>query len=112
MAKYTTYLKGNFHETLNYIHNELMNSSASISFEEQELFQNDDTFCAVNVYERYSYLGGNRCSLSLALFGRNGDIRLTAITSGGSQAVFLKINTIGENSFLKVLIRIIEDMNK
>lgn len=112
MAKYTTRLKGSFYGTLAVIHDELMNSSASISIEEQERFQNGDTHCAVNVYERYSYFGGNRCSLSLTLFGKDDDIRLTAITSGGSQAVFFKINTIGENAFLDVLIKIVEGLNK
>lgn len=112
MAKYTTHLKGSFYGTLAVIHDELMNSSASISIEEQERFQNGDTRCAVNVYERYSYFGGNRCSLSLTLFGKDDDIRLTAITSGGSQAVFFKINTIGENAFLDVLIKIVEGLNK
>ena len=40
-------------------------------------------------------------SLTLTLF-QNGDspIRLSAITAGGSQAVFFKVNTLGEESFL------------
>ncbi len=46
-------------------------------------------------------IGGNRLSLTLTLF-QNGDspIRLSAITAGGSQAVFFKVNTLGEESFL------------
>ena len=33
----------------------------------------------------------------------NGDIKLSAITSGGSQAMFFKINTWGEETFLDKL---------
>ena len=45
-------------------------------------------------------MGGNRLSLTLTMF-QNGDspIRLSAITAGGSQAVFFKVNTLGEESF-------------
>ena len=110
MAKYTTTLKGKFYDVLNSIHTYLMNSSASISYEDHEDFSSGDIRCAVNVYERYSYFGGNRCSLSLTLFGTDDNIKLTAITSGGSQAIFFKINTIGENSFLNVLMEIVEKM--
>ena len=46
-------------------------------------------------------VGGNRLSLTLTLF-QNADspIRLSAITAGGSQAVFFKVNTLGEETFL------------
>lgn len=33
----------------------------------------------------------------------NGPIQLSAITSGGSQAMFFKVNTLGEESFLDKL---------
>ena len=49
-----------------------------------------------------AWAGNNRVSLSVTLF-QNGDegIHLSAITSGGSQAVFFKINTWGEEAFLR-----------
>ena len=33
----------------------------------------------------------------------DGQIRLSAITSGGSQAVFFKVNTLGAESFLDTI---------
>ena len=62
----------------------------------------DKARCSVRVFERYSVMGGNRLSLTLTMF-QNGDspIRLSAITAGGSQAVFFKVNTLGEESFLE-----------
>ncbi|WP_443733913.1 DUF6054 family protein, partial [[Ruminococcus] lactaris] len=54
--------------------------------------------------------GSNRVSLSVTLF-QNGDepIQLSAITAGGSQAVFFKINTLGEESFLEKLIKLLDE---
>ena len=42
-------------------------------------------------------------SASASLEGPDGQIRLSAITSGGSQALFFKINTFGEQAFLDKL---------
>ena len=64
-------------------------------------FKEGDARCSVRVFERYSMMGGNRLSLTLTMFQNgNSPIRLSAITAGGSQAVFFKVNTLGEESFL------------
>ena len=70
-----------------------------------------DARCSVRVFERYSMMGGNRLSLTLTMF-QNGDspIRLSAITAGGSQAVFFKVNTIGEESFLEDIKNLLEEI--
>ena len=58
----------------------------------------------MRVFERYSYMGGNRVSLNVTLFQvGDGPVELSAITSGGSQAMFFKINTLGEEAFLDKL---------
>ena len=59
--------------------------------------------CAVRVYERYSAIGNGRVTMSLTLLEADGQIRLSAITSGGSQAVFFKVNTLGAESFLDII---------
>ena len=42
--------------------------------------------------------------LNLTLFqAGNGPVQLSAITAGGSEAVFFKVNTIGEEAFLDKL---------
>jgi len=48
-------------------------------------------------------MGGNRVSLNVTLFGSGNSLKLSAITSGGSQAMFFKVNTIGEEAFLDKL---------
>ncbi len=56
------------------------------------------------MFERYSMAGGNRLSLTIVLYQEEeGPICVTGITAGGSQALFWKINTWGEGSFLDKL---------
>ncbi|MBO5036331.1 MAG: hypothetical protein IJB44_06475 [Clostridia bacterium] len=104
MAKLEQTLRGNFRQILSNIENGILNGSVSASLEESSDFYDNGAKCSVRVFERYSYLGGNRLSMSVTLF-QNGDgpIRLSAITSGGSNAVFFKINTWGEDAFLDKL---------
>ena len=76
----------------------------SASYENGSDWTNGTVRCAVRVFERYSYMGGNRVSMNVTLFqAGNGPIQLSAITSGGSQAMFFKVNTLGEESFLDKL---------
>ena len=67
-----------------------------------------DFRCTVRVYERYSFAGGNRLSVTVTLVGNGDDLFLSAITAGGSQAVFFKIITWGEEAFLEKVQEIAE----
>lgn len=104
MAKLEQTLNGDFNQWLSKIEEGIINGSMSASLEESSDFRSGDARCSVRVFERYSYAGGNRVSLSVILF-QNGDnpINLSAITTGGSQALFFKINTWGEKAFLDKL---------
>ncbi len=104
MAKYESRLKGNFNEILQVIDDAVTGGSLSASLEESSSFSTGSGRCAVMVYERYSWSGGNRVSLSVTLFESEGNIFVSAIASGGSQAMFFKINTFGEEAFLDTLI--------
>ena len=104
MAKMERTLRGDFNEILDRIENGIMKGSISATLEDGSDFSDGSSRCSVRVFERYSALGSNRVSLSVTLFeGRDGTIRLSAITSGGSQAMFFKINTWGEQAFLDKL---------
>lgn len=104
MAKLEQTISGNYNQVLNKIEDGILNGSMSASLEDSSDFCGGDTRCSVRVFERYSYAGGNRVSLSVTLF-QNGDgpIHLSAITAGGSQALFFKVNTWGEEAFLDKL---------
>ena len=106
MAKYERRFSGDFDSALSALHDGILNGSASATYEDGSDCAAGDVRCAVRVYERYSLAGGNRVSLNLTLVGNGQDLFLSAITSGGSQAVFLKLNTIGEESFLADVSRI------
>lgn len=99
MAKYERDFQGDFNDLLNTLDSKILNGSASASFEDGSDYSYNEIRCAVRVYERYSMMGGNRVSLNITLIGNGNHLFLSAITSGGSQAVFFKINTMGEESF-------------
>jgi hypothetical protein len=100
MAKYECIVSGDLDAFLSFVEDDIQRSSASASLEERSDRETDGVRMGVRVFERYSAGGGNRVSLTVAaLAGENG-IHVAAITSGGSQAVFFKVNTMGEESFL------------
>jgi len=103
MAKREARLYGDFDRILHDIEHEILEGSASASLEAQSDFREGDMRCAVRVFERYSWMGGNRLSMSVTLFGGADGCRISVITAGGSQAVFFKINTWGEESFLECI---------
>ena len=104
MAKLERTLSGDFNQLIKKIESGILNGSMSASLEDSSDFYSGDARCSVRVFERYSYAGGNRVSMNVTLFQNgNDEIRLSAITSGGSQAVLFKINTWGEEAFLDKL---------
>ena len=108
MSKLEQTLNGNFDEWLRKIEDGIVNGSLSASLEDSSDFMSGDARCSVRVFERYSYSGGNRVSMSVTLFQNgNGPVCLSAITAGGSQATFFKINTLGEEAFLDKLTEIL-----
>ena len=92
MAKIERSINEDFDQLLSNIENGILNGSMSATLEDASDFQSGTARCSVRVFERYSYAGGNRVSL----------------TAGGSQAVFFKINTLGEEAFLDKLIELLD----
>ena len=104
MAKLERTMKRDFRRLLAVIENGIINGSASASLEESSDFQEGNARCSVSVFERYSWMGSNRVSLSVTLFqSGDGPVHLSAIATGGSQAMFVKVNTWGEEAFLEKL---------
>lgn len=108
MAKFVKEIVGNYDHFVAYVDHEMMNSSISVDIEDKHKTRVNNVMCTVLVYERYSYSGGNRVSMNITILGYHQHIQIIAVTSGGSQATFFKINTIGEENFLNKLIEIIE----
>ena len=109
MAKYEKHLTGDFTVFLDRLYDGVMNGSMSASYEDGSDCELGGVRVAVRVFERYRMMGGNRVSLILTLTGSENDLFLSAITAGGSQAVFWKVNTFGEESFLEGVMQIAEE---
>lgn len=103
MAQVNYKLNGSFDSWLHKIEEGILGGSVSASLEARSDARVDGVRCSVRVFERYSWMGNNRVSMTVVLFGKEGAIDLTAITSGGSQAMFFKLNTFGEEAFLECL---------
>ncbi len=109
MAKLERELNSDFNELLNRIERGIMNGSATASLEDFSDFIGANARCSVRVFERYSAMGSNRVSLNVTLFqNENEPVKISAITSGGSQAMLFKINTFGESAFLDCLKEILD----
>ena len=108
MAKYEASLQGDFMQILSDIESGILSGSLSASCEARSDFFLGEVRCSVRVFERYSMIGGNRVSLNVTLVGDKENLFLSAITSGGSQAVLLKINTLGEEAFLDCVREIVQ----
>lgn len=103
MAKWEKQLNGDFDSILQHIEQGILRGSISASLEASSDFRQGTARCSVRVFERFSYMGGNRLSMSVTLFQNDGPICMSAVTAGGSQGVFLKVNTWGEDAFLEKL---------
>ena len=103
MAKSEWTLSGDFDALLQKIETGILQGSMSASLEAASDFREGGARCSVRVFERYSAIGSNRVSMSVTLFQNGDEIHLSAITAGGSQAMFFKLNTMGEEAFLDKL---------
>ena len=97
-----------FNDILQYFHTHLTKNHGECTGSSD--YSSERARVAVRVYERYSWSGGNRVSMSMTLAGRGDELFLSAITSGGSQAMFFKVNTWGEEAFLDTLLDVLQHL--
>ena len=108
MAKLERTLTGDFDDVLARLEGAVLNGSMSASLEDTASFTMGTARVAVRMYERYSAFGGNRVAMCITLAGEGNRLHLTAITAGGSQAMFFKVNTWGEEAFLDTLASVVD----
>lgn len=105
MAIYETTLRGTsigFVDGL--VRNAILKGSATATLEAESHVTEGDVEVRTLVFERYSFAGSNRVSLTVTLVGRGDTVHVSGIASGGSQALIWKINTLGEQAFLDQLV--------
>ena len=110
MAKLERTFTGDFDDVLVRLQAGILEGSMSASYEDGSDYRSGSFRCSVRVYERYSWSGGNRVSLNVTLVGQGRNLYLSAITSGGSQAMFFKVNTWGEEAFLDTLLDVLQHL--
>ena len=109
MAKYEIVTSGNFDQLLNSLHSGIISGSSSASYESGSDFFINEVRLATRVYERYSWFGGNRVSMTVSILGYQNQLFVSVITAGGSKALFFKVNTLGEEAFLHKAVQILQD---
>lgn len=100
MAHYETELAGDVEALVAHLDSRILRGSVSANIEDGSDRRLGDARMVVRVYERYSAFGGNRVSLNISILAMGGQLAVTAISAGGSQAMFFKVNRVGEDSFL------------
>ena len=107
MAHFEHSLTGDVDNFVAHLDREIAQGSVTAKLEDSSDHTIGDARMVVRVYERYSAMGGNRVSLSVAMLSVGEEMAVSAITSGGSQAMFFKLNTFGEEAFLQQAVRAI-----
>jgi hypothetical protein len=101
MAQENYVLTGEVSRFITHLDTAITQGSATAKLEGSAERRIGDARMVVRVYERYSTLGGNRVSLSVSVLAVGQQMEVSVITSGGSTAMFWKVNTFGEEAFLK-----------
>jgi hypothetical protein len=108
MAHYLQELTGDVDRLVAHLDQAIPQGSITTKYEDGADQRLGDARMVVRVYERYSALGGNRVSLCISIMAVGDRMALSAMSSGGSQAMFFKLNTFGEEAFLR---RAVEAIN-
>ncbi len=109
--KYEIKLNMGFDKVYSYIKNNFKNISESVTIENESKIERNNLKISFLTYERYSYFGGNRVSLTVLVVGDEFRTDIHMVTSGGSRAVFFKINTVGEERFLNLAIKCLNELD-
>ena len=80
---------------------EIASGSVSASLENSDELSIGDARLVVRTYERFNMAGSNRVGLSVSVLAVGDQLKVALSTAGGSQAIFFKINTFGEEAFMQ-----------
>ena len=108
MAHYEHELTGDVDSLVTHLDQAIPRGSITAKYEAGTDHRIGDARMVVRAYERYSAFGGNRVSLCISILAVGDRMALSAVTTGGSQAMFFKVNTLGEESFLARAVQAIE----
>lgn len=87
----------------------IIERSMSASLEEKMEYELSGVVTRVMGFERFSYAGNNRVSLNIVLTYDGENVVIVGFSTGGTQALFTKIYTLGEETFLQELSECIDE---
>ena len=103
MATTTRTVTGSLPEVVAFIENSVMAQSSSASMEAAVDLKTREGGVCVRGYERYSWTGSNRVGMTVTSVQDGPYVHIAGVSLGGSQAMFFKVNTLGEQNFLNTL---------
>ncbi len=109
MAKYEKSFKGNFDLVLKLLDDEIIESAVSMECVDSSDYCIGDINVSIRVYDKHFYRNGNRASLNLTLIGKEDDLFVCAIGSGGGSGVFFNFSWGAEESMTSLVEKILED---
>ncbi len=108
MAAYEREFLGDFNQWEHWLATEVPNLSRTTELIEVNRWMQGNLGVVVYGFERYSMIGESRVSLTITLAGTDDKLWLSALSTGGSQAILFKINTWGEGAFLDEFVSMFE----
>lgn len=112
MAKYERKIIGDFHDVINKLHNEIMNSGVSMNLVDESNYSIGSTNIAVRIYDKYFMRNESRASLSVTVVGQDSEIFISAIGAGGGRGVFFNYSLGAEDDMVDIVKNLIENMWK
>lgn len=100
MAHFETQLRGDVDALVAHLDRAIPGGSVTAKLENGSDQSVGEARMVVRAYERYSALGGNRVALTVSILAVGGQLAVSMVSTGGSQAMFFKLNTLGESNFL------------
>ena len=101
MAQYTRHFTCGFDDLLRFVERSALQCYGFTELEEETRFANGNTQCVTRVYTQRPFWGRGRTSLTVTLFGGDGDIHLSAISVGGDVDHLVPVNEWNEEKLLK-----------
>jgi len=109
MASFEHTLTGDADQFIAYLDQAILTGSVTANVEGSSDLRIGQARMLVRVYERFGALGGNRVSLSVSVLSVGDQLSVAAVASGGSTAMFWKVNTVGEHAFLQKAMDAVSD---
>lgn len=108
MEKYEKTLTGNLDELLEWLRRDITFEYSSNTFQTSSDYATGAVRLAIRVYEHFNSIDNSRISLTVTMLADGEQLFVSAIVSGGGQAVFFDTKDWAGKAFLEMFIQSIE----